>query len=99
MSQKDVEARVDELFRRRRIERAAELAAAKKEAGEIGKEPFDLDKFDQYPHPDEHGDRQELIAHYEDDYYLSPVVQWRGVRTMEDYAKLLMELDVFKDTT
>lgn len=94
MSSEDDEEWAERLHERLRQQRAAALAAAKAEAAQLGKEPFDLDRFDAYLHPPdnrEHGTREELIADYEYQYY----VQHRHVHTLEEFAELLMRLATY----
>lgn len=45
-----------------RADDAAAIARAKKAATAVGKEPFDLDRFDKLMHPPSAGTRDEQIA-------------------------------------
>ena len=85
-----------ELFDRLDREEAARLAAEKRDAVRRGKEPFDLDKFDDCLHPEDYrqnATREELIADYEYQYY----VVHRGVGSIREFAELLLRLDIDKD--
>jgi hypothetical protein len=87
-----------ELFERIKAETeretAAKLAAAKAEAAERGKEPFDVEKmlalyepYDQYRYP---APLDELSRHHERSYYLTS----RELMTIAEYADYLRRADM-----
>ncbi len=76
--------------------RAERLAEAKRVAAEVGKEPFDLDRFNQY-YSDHNtrlysSPREERIAELEEIYY----VRHPKTMTLEEFAKKMDELDMYE---
>ena len=76
---------------------AKRLAEAKREAAKRGKEPFDLDKFDKIFPPDDddpwfNPTREQRLEDLEENYYVSHP----EVMTLEEFAKLRAELDIWE---
>jgi hypothetical protein len=88
-------ASFDETSRQEDQKRAERLAAAKDRAVERGKEPFDLDRFEEiYTIGKETGGtREERLAAREYDYY----VMFEATMTMQEYAKRVWEVNDFWD--
>lgn len=96
MNEKGDEGWVERLFTRQRAEEARTLARAKREQHAEGKEPFDLDRFEElYDTSTASGTlppRELRLRTYEHRYYR----QHPEIRTLEALAELMRELDPWR---
>lgn len=80
-----------ELAARRKRENAEALAKAIKEAEANGKEPFDLARFEKLLN---RGSQARREHERRENYYISHP----EIRTLEDYAKHLIEIEPWNDS-